>query len=526
MRQKLRQNIPLNPLPLIGPGFRGLNTELSSTIGLVDPTWALACQNAVFDDKGRLGLRKGYTVLTGTAMTGTPTVRAIHEFRREDGTGSLVAASDAKLWASVDDGDTWTDVTGSASFSAGRVKFASFNDKVYATWPGAKVWVYTGSGTFTEIATAPVTRGVLITAYGRLWAAQDATSSIYYTALLDGSDWVGSDAGSVDAAKVWTLGTDNVVALAAFGAAFIVFGRRHILIYVDGAGSELGIDPTAMYVTDTIEGTGAVARDAIVSIGEGDLWFLSPLGIQSLARVIQEKNNPIVDLSKNVRSLVRSLISAHTGSADEIGAVFSKENQFALFMFPASQRVLMIDTRTAMEDGTYRVTEWRSLPYHAIEVSSLTDRIWFGLAGGKIAYYNGYRDDSTGAATAYNIVFATPWLDAGPEAHNRLKIMKEMSLRLYGRETLTGTLRWGVDFKPLDYSQAFTSDYTAEGGEWGIGEWGEAEFGTGLRLRNERIAMGQEGQYVQVYLSIGSTDVADIVSIQELVLYLKLGTYV
>ena len=128
--------------------------------------------------------------------------------------------------------------------------------------------------------------------------------------------------------------------------------------------------------------------------------------------------------------------------------------------------------------------------------------------------------------SAYNIVYASPHLDAGPEAHNRLKILKEMSLRLYGRETLTGTLRWGVDFKPLDYSQAFTSDYTAEGGEWGIGEWGEAEFGTGLRLRNERIAMGQEGQYVQVYLSIGSTDVADIVSIQELVLYLKLGTYV
>lgn len=526
MRAKFRQNVPLAPLPLIGPGFRGLNTELSSTIGITDPTWALALQNAVFDEKGRVGLRKGYTVLTGTAMSGTPTVRAVFEWLREDGTASLLAATDSKLWVSTNSGDTWSDITGSISFSAGRVKFASLNNKVYATTAGQKVWVYTGSGTFTEIATSPVTRGVLIAAYGRLWAAQDGTSSVYYTALLDGSDWTGTDSGSLDLAKVWTLGTDNIVAMAGFGAAFVVFGRRHILIYVDGAGSEVGIDPTNMYITDTIEGTGAVARDTVVSIGEGDLWFLSPLGLQSLSRVIQEKNNPIVDLSRNVRSLVRSLIAAHTGSADELGAVFSAENQFALFMFPASSRVLMVDTRTAMEDGTYRFAEWRSLPYHAIEVSALDGTIWFGLAGGKIAKYGGYRDDSSGAATSYSIVYASPWLDGGPEAHNRLKVLKEMSLRLYGRETLTGTLRWGVDYKPLDYSQAFTSDYTAEGGEWGVGEWGEAEFGTGLRLRNECIAMGQEGQYVQVYLTIASTDVADILSIQELVLYLKMGTYV
>lgn len=526
MRTKFRQNVPLAPLPLIGPGFRGLNTELSSTIGLVDPSWALALQEAVFDDKGRVGLRKGYTVLTTTPMTGTPTVRNAHEFVREDGTSSLVAATDNKLWNSTDGGLTWTDITGSIAFTAGRVKFVNLNDKCYATCPGSKVWVYTGAGNFTEIATSPVTRGVLIGAYGRLWAAQDASSSVYYSTLLDGTDWTGTDAGSIDIAKVWTQGTDVVVALAAFGAALVVFGRRHILIYVDGAGSELGIDPTNMYVTDTIEGTGAVARDVVVSIGEGDLWFLSPLGIQSLSRVIQEKNNPIVDLSKNVRSLVRSLISAHTGSPDEIQALFSPAEQFALFLFPASSRVIMVDTRLQMEDGTYRMAEWRALPYKCMHISVLSGLIYFGLAGGKIAKYDAYRDDSTGAATSYNLVYSSPWLDGGESAHNRLKILKEMSLRLYGRETLTGTVRWAVDYRPLDYSQAFTSDYVATGGEWGIGEWGEAEFGTGLRLRNERIALGQEGQYFQIYVTVGSTDVAERLSIQEMVVYVKLGTYV
>lgn len=526
MRPKYRQNTPLAPIALIGPGFRGLNTELSSTIGLVDQTWALALQNAVFDDKGRLGLRKGYTVLTTVPMTSAPTVRAVHEYVRDDGSSSLVAASDAKLWASTDNGSTWTDVTGSLTFTGGRVKFVNFQDKVYACNPGSRVWVYTGSGNFTEIATSPVTSGVILAAYGRLWAVEDATSSVAYSALLDGSDWTGTDTGAIDASKVWTVGTDTIVGIAAFGAAMIFFGKRHILVYVDGAGSEVGILPDNMYVTDTIEGTGLVARDAIVAIGEGDLWFLGPLGIQSLSRVIQEKNNPLVDISRNVRSLVRSLITAHTGSDDEIQAVYSAENQFALFLFPASQRVLCVDTRIAMEDGTYRFSEWRSLPYHCITRGPVTKTIYFGLAGGEVAYYNAYRDDSTGTPGTYNLIFSCPWLDFGPEVHNRLKMFKEVHVRLYGRETITGTLRWGVDFKPLDYSQAFTSDYTAEGGEWGVGEWGESEFGTGSRLRLSRIGVGQEGQYAQFYLSLEPTDVADQISLQEIVIYAKVGTYV
>lgn len=528
MRPKYRQNAALNPLPLIGPGFRGLNTELADTIGQIDPTWALALQNTVFDSKGRVALRKGYTAVTTSAMTGTPTVRKVYEWVRDDGTTQLAAATDSKLWISTDAGVSWSDITGSLSFSAGHVVFTALDDILYATTSGQKVWKYTGSGTFTEISTSPVTRGVLISAYGRLWAAQDGSSSIYYCALLDGSTWSGTGTGSIDLAKVWTLGADNIVSLAAFGAAFVVFGRRHIVIYVDGEGSELGIQPDKMYVTDTIEGTGAVARDAVVSIGEGDLWFLSPLGIQSLTRVIAEKNNPIVSISRNVRSLVTSLISAHTGSADDLIAAFSAANQFALFVFPASSRVLCVDTRLQMEDGTYRFSEWRSLPYKGVCVSTADQgrTIWFPLAGGKIAKYDGYRDDTTGGNTSYSMVYSSPWIDGGPEAHNRLKILKELSLRLYGRETITGTLRWAIDYRPLEYSQAFTSDYTASGAEWGTGEWGEDEFGTGLRMRYDRIAMGQEGQYVQVYLTLASTDVAEVISLQELDLYMKLGTYV
>jgi hypothetical protein len=42
----------------------------------------------------------------------------------------------------------------------------------------------------------------------------------------------------------------------------IVIGKRHIVIWTDGAGAALGLDPTNIYVEDVIvEGAGTVARD-------------------------------------------------------------------------------------------------------------------------------------------------------------------------------------------------------------------------------------------------------------------------
>jgi hypothetical protein len=38
----------------------------------------------------------------------------------------------------------------------------------------------------------------------------------------------------------------------------IVFGKRHIIMWTDGAGAALGLDPGNIYVEDVIEGAGTV----------------------------------------------------------------------------------------------------------------------------------------------------------------------------------------------------------------------------------------------------------------------------
>lgn len=525
-----RSKTPLSALPLVGPGFRGLNTELSDTVGLVDSLWALDLREAVYDDKGRVGLRKGWTKTnaSGVVDATSNTVLEEHEFTRNDGTTSLVKQTASKLWASTDDGVNWSDITGSVTVGSKRWKFVNFNDSVIGVAPGEFPIKYIGSGNFATLVAGsgilPVSNGVILSAYGRLWIVEDATGAIVYTALLDETLFAAADGGgALDTSNVWTQGTDVITAMVAFGAAIAVFGKRHVLLYTDGAGSALGISPDDIYVADTIEGTGCIARDAVVAIGEGDLWFLSQQGVQSLSRVVSDKNNPLGSVSRNVDSLIAELIEAEPDPSYTVKGVYSPENQFVLFLFPASTRIVMFDTRVALEDGSFRAAEWRSQA-HTCMCQRQNRTLLFGRPSGFTAYYNGYRDDTTAVSpTVYKLIYGGPWTDFGPEAHSRVKILKQASAIILGRETLTITARWAFDFRALEYSEAVTNDYVSSGGEFALGEFGESEWGTGVRLRRQYFAGAGEGQFVKFWLEIESTDVADRVSLQELTMYAKIG---
>lgn len=526
---KYRQQTALSPFSLVGAGFRGLNTEIKTLAGLVDTTWALDLQNVVWGTSGLLETRKGWIDQTETPITSLPDLYVVHEYVRADETTSLIAVTSAfGFWVSTDDGATWSAITGSVSTTTVRWKFVNFQDEVYAAAPGHKVHRYTGSGNLTEIAASPVTNGVILAAFGRIWVGVDASDSsrITYSGLLDGTDWVSTSSGTIDASNAWTQGRDNVQGLAAFGATFVVFGRRHILIYVDGAGSELGVDPDNMYVVDTIEGTGLAdrSRDTVVNIGEGDLWFQGPKGIQSLARVIADKTNPLVDVSANVASLITDLRSEQIGAEGNAQAVYSAANDFILLLYPESEIIVMFDTAAGpMEDGTFRAAEWRGLSFYSLCVRQNGD-ILFGLGAGNVARYEGYRDDGNAETPIeYSMVFGSPWLDGGEQAHSREKIMKNAKVQLVGRETLTGTLRWGFDFRPLEYSVALSSDYIASGDEYAIGEYSEAEYGEGHRSRSEHLPLGGQGQFVKLHLTVKSDDVDAKVALQEVTAYAKLG---
>ena len=518
--RKTRQATPLSVLPLIGPGFSGLNTELSIASGFQDSSWASLLDNTVFDDLGRIALRRGYVDVTTVAITGTPELIRLHEYIQLDETTSIITITDAfEIHESSDDGATWSDISGdfdTNSLATAEVRFANLNGKLYATAPGFKVYEYTGSGTFTEIADSPVSRGLILSAFGRLWVPQDATDTIKYSGLINGTDWTSTSSGSIDAANVWTNGQDTIKAITAFGATLVVFGRKHVIMYVDGAGSELGVDPDSLYVVDTVEGTGTNHPDSVLNIGEGDLWYVGDQGIQSLARVIEDKVNPLADVTRNVKSLLQARILGNIGSNGSIQGIFSPEERFALYNFKEEPSAISFDTRFKLPDGTFRISTWD------IDVSSILRRrngdVVFGLDAGNLGRYDTYRDDGV----AYAMTWASPWMNFGQEAHDRLKIIKSFYAHIYGGGTITGDARWGFNYRPLEHVFAYTSTYVASGAEFNDGEWGSGEFGLGLRARKVDIAGSGQGQVVKFYLTLQS-DVDRKIALAEVGTRAKIG---
>ena len=522
-----RQPAQVAPISLVGPGFRGLNTELTSVAADVDGQYALDLREVVFDQVGTISTRKGWTTVAGTPMTGAPSVSRVFEYLRADGTVSLVAATSGKFWASTDNGATWTDVTGSLTPTGTKWMFVNFNDKIIAAAPGFRPVVYTGSGNFTAITAGsgivPISNGVILAAYGRLWVAEDATGAFVYSALLDETLWDTPDGGgSIDTSNVWTLGTDEITAARALGATMVVFGRRHVLLYVDGAGSSIGIDPDNMYVVDTIEQVGCIARDSVVAIGEGDLWFLGPGGIQSLTRIIADKTNPLVAVSRWQNSLVQALVANEADVRYDVQATFNATERFVLFRFPGSTRILMYDTRYPLDDGTARCAEWRDQA-HTCVFSRLSGTLLFGRSNGTVATYGTYRDNSSGTPVAISGIYSSPWLDGGVQAAANLKLPKRVNFHIVGRETLTIVTRWGFDFRGLEFSNTQTNDFVASGSEWALGEFGEAEWSGGVRTRRAYTPLCGNGLNVKIWFSWTSTDVSDRSALKSLTLYTRIG---
>jgi hypothetical protein len=300
---KFTPGAQLFPINLTAPAFNGLTLEASgSTLGV---EWATVLDNAVFDAQGRPAARKGWTT-----ETGTPTAdiyMRIFEYYKADGTSELIFSSDTDI---DNDTTTPTSIKGALTITDGNIKFANFNDKCIGFGIGTDgiPAVYTGT-TFADITvnsgTAP-TSGIGTSAFGRLWAVDTDGKTLRYSALLDETRWAAADGGgSIDFSKVWPAGQDDIVAVEEFGGNLVVFGSRNTVIMTDGAGAALGVEPTDLYVSDTIPGLGCLTQFGVCR-AQGDLWLLSPEGVTSLGRELQQKSTSFTNLSKQAQSQVQN----------------------------------------------------------------------------------------------------------------------------------------------------------------------------------------------------------------------------
>ena len=453
----------LIPIPLIGPGFLGLNKQLASSTNL-GPEWALEAQNCVFDDTNRLAARKGWTNQSSTPIAGSPNISQIFEHIKADGTTNVISAANNDLFLGI---VAPTTIKGAVAITANNWQFVNFIDNAYGLQSAHALIQYTGAGNAAAVVavsgTVP-TGNCLLAAFGRLWATQADGFTIKYCGLVDPTNWGAAGSGSIDMRKVWTHGNDTIIGLAAFGANLIVFGSRQIIMWVDGQGSQLGLDPATMYVVDTIEGTGLLARDSVRAIGQADLWFLSSYGLQSLSRVVTQKTNPLSTVSRNVQTYANSFVVGETPAA--IRSVYSAKEDFYLLILPASARVFCFSTKQMLDDGSARCTEWLSMAPQSAVLRANKDLL-FGF-NGRVGLHSGYTDNTV----SYTLTYTSPNLVGDPQLQNRKKIGKKLGSVVFVNGPATMSHKYGYDFKGLQYSR----NVSIKGGA--IPEYATAEWGT------------------------------------------------
>lgn len=479
------------------PGFYGLNTQ-DSPLDLA-AGFALVATNAVIDQYGRIGSRKGWTrVNSSSGNLGANPVGVIHELVQSDGTLTVLFAGNNKLFK-LDGSNAVVELTygggGSApTISANNWSCASLNGITYFFQTGHDPLIYDPAVSTTTyrrvsektgyVATVP-NANIAISAFGRLWVANTSTvkNTVYFSDLLAGHVWSTGTAGSLNVDRIWPNGPDEITGLAAHNGFLIIFGKRQILVYQDAT------TPATMSLSDTVGGIGCIARDSIQTTGK-DVLFLSNSGLRSFARTIIEKSAPLGDLSKNVRNDLMDIVAGETFA--NIKSVYSEKEAFYLLTLPSVDEVYCFDTRGQLQDNSFRVTVWDS-----IEPTALLSRRNGDVLIGKTGYigkYTGYQDDGT----SYRMLYYTNHSDLGNA--NVTSILKRLKTTVIGGTNQFVTMKWGFDL--ITNYQSANAQIPVQG----ISEYGTAEYGA----NGSPVAQYSEGVLIQT-LSVPATGSGKIV---------------
>jgi hypothetical protein len=495
---------PLQSINLVAPAFKGVNTEDSPLAQ--DPAFAEIADNAIIDKRGRIAARKGINLVTTDATElGSDRIHKIHYFYDAAGNEKLFSAGNNKILS----GDaTLVDETPAAySITANNWKIVNFNDKAYFFQRGYDPLVYdnaTGLRTFTVVngtATAATLKcHEALAAFGRLWIVDNATDAnvIYWSDLLNGTDFSGGSSGSIDVSKAWPDGFDEVRALAAHNNLLIIFGNHSILVYQNADS------PASMSLIDTVAGVGCICRNSVQHIGT-DVLFMAHSGLRSFGRVVQEKSMPLSDLSRNIKSELSALIENRT---EPTASVYSPENSFYLITFPAENTTICFDLRGRLENGAYRVTRWpsgKSKAWHRKNDGTL----YTGTVSG-IGTYFGYLDEGE----SYRFKYVSPGLTFGDPS--RTKFLKKIRPTLVGGGTETVFLKWSYDLSDNFKSESFqlgadtaSIAFFNQGAEYNI-----AEFSGGTSVTRKSINATSGGTVITVGLEADMN--GNEVSIQEI----------
>lgn len=483
---------PIAPLSITSPGFFGLNTQDAPSD--IDPRYALDATNCVIDRSGRISARKGWVAVNVSNVDlGTEAVESIGELIRNDGSSTIIAAGNNKIFKVS--GTTLVQLTygggGSAPAITGdKWQMVVLNDILVMFQTGHDPLIYdpiVSTTTYRRLSEksgatgTPQKANAAISAFGRIWCADTATdkNTVQWCDVASPHVWTGGTSGYLNLLNVWPSGGDYVVALAAHNGKLFIFGNKQTLVY---SGAD---DPTTMALTDTLTNIGCITRDSVQNTGE-DVVFLSASGVRSLSRTIQENSAPTKTVSRNVNDDIKQYVS--TTNAGEIISAYSPSESFYLLTFKTSGVTYCFDTRSALQDGSYRATIWTLSP--SCYCYAASGALYLGLKG-YVATYSGYND----GGAQYRMSYATTWADFGNPV--KISILKRIMMTLTGAQSQDVVIKWGFDYDGFSGAETVTLG-AASVAQYGISEYNNAEYSSNIMLNTIKTAASGSGRMVQI----------------------------
>lgn len=506
---------PLTPIAKVATGVYGLN--LQNSANLLDPKWATQADNMIFNSLGVLTSRYGWgTALNATPISGSPPIRTVFEYIPITGSNQIITTAGNKIYKGT---TTLTDITGSVTVTGDNWKFVNFNGLCYGLQTGHALIVYTGTGNFAAVsaATGTVPTGnELLSAFGRLWGSDSTGQLLQYSQLLDATNWSVTGAGEFNLTSVWGNGNDKIVALAAFNNFLIVFGTNNIIVWTDGTGSVLGMNPVNMFVQDQVSGIGCYARDSVRIVNGDDVVLLTYFGLQSLKRLLIERSNPVRNISMNVRDAL--MVTAQSEPQNNIKAAFDAVSGFYIISFPTTNTVFVFDAKMNLQDGTWRVTQWNNFYPQALLCLHDGDTLYAGY-NGQLYQYGDQTSTTQDPAGGYTASYSSGWFDL-EDLNTRLKMLKRVSSVFSVQNSGTINLRWQFDFSGT-WSSFSTSLTTTIPSLFNVALFGVSGFGGGLYGQAARAPASGTGQYIKIgadFFVSGNQFV-----LQQMEMYAKIG---
>lgn len=572
----------LQPLDLVTPGFRGVNTVQSGA--LLDPSYCITATNAVIDTSGRLAARYGVNTVTTTPIVLAITFTGV--LAAGDTTGTLTGA--------------WTRVSGTynITLSNAQVVGAIFTQTSTAvSWtPGVLAGGATatasvslpiemsfeyvqGNNVFTQLVSwaggisasllSPVANniaGSVNVTNGQWWFSNFNNKVIGFQAGQKPIVWPGTGNFATVSESSGTAPTGGVGA-SAFGRVWCLASDGQTIRYSGlldetdwGSASSGTIDMRTIWSAGTDTVTAIVSFNASLVIfgnnhivfftdGRGSMLGLDPTqayvfdliestGCFSQWTVQQIGEGDIIFLGPNGCQSIANLQNSRSFpmtnltkyirdnllsqvATETVATIRSSYNNFLgqyLLSLPNNQTVWCLDVRRVYKDELGDSC--------AICTSWGMNATATHSTQANVTYIArtpgtvGIYSGNTDEGATYQFVYLSGWLNLGEQVAQKLKMLKRFESIIFSGGNQVLTFTWNTDFGNSANSAVLSIAATGSVSQYGLGQFGIAQYGGGSSLNIIKYDARARGQYYQVGVS---ATIASLFSIQQIQLAVKIG---